>query len=44
MKATVMYVFADERDSSLASVVGLRIDEIDARTRMLLINYLNEIA
>jgi c-di-GMP-binding flagellar brake protein YcgR len=43
MKATVMYVLADERNSSHASIVGLRIDKISGRTQTLLMNYLNEI-
>ena len=44
MKATVVYVLADERNSSPASLVGLRIDEINEHPQALLMNYLNEIS
>jgi len=45
MKATVVYILApDERNSLLASIVGLQIDEINERTQTLLMNYLKEIS
>jgi hypothetical protein len=45
MKATVVYVLApDERSSSPASIVGLRIDETNERPQRLLMTYLNEIS
>jgi len=43
IRATVVYVLADERNSSYASIVGLRIDKISGRTQTLLMNYLHEI-